>query len=235
VVFKLTKASNWSESALHTFEFDANGATPQGFLTISGTTLYGANINGGNLNDCNSSGCGVIFKLSTSTGAETVVYTFTGGTDGSGATGGLILDSKGNLYGTAAGGGDLSCTISQYFSGCGVVFQMSPAGKEKILHTFTGTTTDGAEPPLGLVRDSKGNLYGTTLYGGTANVGIVYEIPATGGETILYNFTGGTDGNEPTASLTLDSTGNLWSTTNYGGDLSCNPPTGCGTLFKLVP
>jgi uncharacterized repeat protein (TIGR03803 family) len=235
VVFKLTKASNWSESALHTFEFDTNGTVPQGFLNISGTTLYGATTSGGNLADCGGSGCGVIFKMPTSTGAETVLYTFTGGADGSGPTGGMILDSNGNLYGTTAGGGDLGCTISQYFSGCGVVFRISPAGKEKILHTFTGTTTDGAEPFLGVVRDKSGNLYGTTGYGGTDNVGTVYEIPATGGYSPLYNFTGATDGGVPTASPTLDSSGNLWSTTYYGGDLSCNPPTGCGTLFKLVP
>ncbi len=234
VVFKLTKATHWTERALHTFELDTNGAVPQGFLTISGSTLYGANLNGGNLADCGGAGCGVIFKMSASTGAETVLYTFTGGTDGLGPTGGMVLDSKGNLYGTTATGGDLSCTISQYSAGCGVVFQISPAGKEKILHTFTGATSDGAEPFLGVVRD-KGDLYGTTGYGGTDNVGTVYEILATGGYSILYNFTDGTDGGVPTASLTLDSTGNLWSTAYVGGDLSCNAPYGCGTVFKLAP
>jgi uncharacterized repeat protein (TIGR03803 family) len=237
VVFTNIKSgTSWTESALHTFELDANGAVPQGFLTISGTTLYGANIYGGNLNDCSPNpGCGVIFKMPTSTGVETVLHTFTGGTDGSGATGALVLDSKGNLYGTAAGGGDLSCTVSQYFSGCGVVFEITTTKKEKVLHMFTGTTADGAEPFLGVVRDKSGNLYGTTGYGGTDNVGTLYEILATGGESVLYNFTGGTDGAGPTSSPTLDSSGNVWSTTYSGGDLSCGSGIGCGTLFEFIP
>lgn len=236
VVFKLAKSgTTWTESALHTFELDANGAIPQGFLTISGTTLYGANLYGGNLADCSGSGCGVIFKMPTTTGVETVLYAFTGGTDGLGPTGGMILDSKGNLYGTTATGGDLSCTISQYSAGCGVVFEVTPTKKEKVLHAFTGTTADGAEPFLGVVRDKSGNLWGTTGYGGTDNVGTIYELPATGGEVVAYNFTGGTDGGGPTSSLTLDKSGNLWSTAYSGGDLSCGSGVGCGTVFEFIP
>jgi len=104
----------------------------------------------------------------------------------------------------------------------------------KVLHTFGGPG-DGGIPYGGLVRDSAGNLYGTTQLGGsTANCGngcgVVFKVDKTGNETILYSFTGGADGWQPTAGLLRDAAGNLYGTTMLGG---ANCGNGCGVVFKL--
>ena len=111
----------------------------------------------------------------------------------------------------------------------------------KVLHTFGGPG-DGGIPYGGLVRDSAGNLYGTTQLGGsTANCGngcvVVFKVDKTGNETILYSFTGGADGWQPTAGLLRDAAGNLYGTAFEGGDPSCSGQdvAGCGTVFKLAP
>jgi uncharacterized repeat protein (TIGR03803 family) len=231
VLYKLNPWGN--ETVLYTFTLGTGGAVPNGFVNrdISGT-LYGATVYGGNLADCSGIGCGVVYKLDTSSN-ETVLYTFTGATDGSTPNSDLLLDLQGNLYGTASSGGDLSCNNSLFFPGCGVVFEVTPAGKEIVLHTFTGP--DGANPSLGLVSDLFGNLYSTTIYGGADNLGTVFEVAAGGGEKVLYSFTGSTDGALPFSGLTIDLLGNLYGNTAQGGDLSCNSPSGCGTLFKVNP
>lgn len=124
---------------------------------------------------------------------ETVVWNFSN-SNGDGAkpfSNSLISDGKGNLFGATAGGGSSNCV-----SGCGVVFELSPNGSggynETILHDFTGTNGDGEYPPGSLVFDPQGNLYGTTIAGGTNGTGTVYELsPNSGGgwtETILYSF-----------------------------------------------
>jgi uncharacterized repeat protein (TIGR03803 family) len=235
VVFKLTRqGSSWNETALYTFQGGADGGIPNGFLSIYGGNIYGATASGGNLADCTGPGCGVIFKIAPS-GQETVLYAFTGSTDGDAANGALLMDAKGNLYGTAEGGGNLNCSEYIYLTGCGVVFQITPAGKENVIHTFEGSPADGANPTYGLVADSKGNGYSTTQYGGTSNFGTVFKINSRGIENLLHSFTGGTDGGYADSGLIFDSSGNLYSNTYQGGDLSCNPPLGCGTVFKLTP
>jgi uncharacterized repeat protein (TIGR03803 family) len=221
------------ETVVYTFTSGANGGFLNGFLTRdSAGNIYGVTVQGGNVADCSGLGCGVVFKLDTS-GHQTVRYTFTGGADGSFPNGNLVLDAKGNLRGTAFTGGDLSCGNANTV-GCGVVFEVTPARKEKVLHTFKGQP-DGANPTLGLVRDSKGNYYSTTAYGGATNFGAVFELSAKGGEKVLYSFTGSTDGAIPESGLIMDATGNLYGNTYQGGDLSCNAPNGCGTVFKLTP
>ncbi len=101
-----------------------------------------------------------------------------------------------------------------------------------VLHTFTGQFHfDGSSPSAGLVADSAGNLYGTTYDGGTFDFGTVFELPASGGEKVLHNFTGGLDGAYPTAGLVVDSSGNLYGTTKEGGRGSCD--IGCGVVFKM--
>jgi uncharacterized repeat protein (TIGR03803 family) len=147
----------------------------------SAGNLYGTTQKGGT--GCPSPftpGCGVVFKIDPA-GNETVLYSFTGANgDGAFPFAGLILDSAGNLYGTtnsggAAGGG---------FAGPGTVFKVDPTGHETVLHSFTGLNGDGANPFGGrLVRDSAGNLYGTTLQGGGLpggncgnGCGIVFEL-----------------------------------------------------------
>ncbi len=118
---------------------------------------------------------------------------------------------------------------------------------ESVLHTFTGPP-DGAALQEGVVEDTKGNLYGTTFYGGDSacntpyGCGTVFKLapPAQPGgtwtETVLHSFTGtGGDGAEPWVDLVRDAKGNLYGSTEFGGDLSCNAPDGCGTVFKLAP
>jgi uncharacterized repeat protein (TIGR03803 family) len=157
----------------------------------------------------------------------TVLYNFTNGSDGGEPNGNLIRDTAGNLYGTALGGGDLSCPEGFGF-GCGVVFKFSPSGSETVLYAFA-LGTDGNAPDAGVVADSQGNLYGTTQSGGTSGHGAVFEVTSTGTETVLYNFTGGADGNFPTG-VTLGPGGNLYGSTTSGGT-GCG--SGCGVFYKL--
>ena len=113
-------------------------------------------------------------KLDT-TGHQTVLYSFTGATDGGYPTSGVIRDSAGNLYGTAGVGGTANG---------GVVYKVSAAGQETVLYSFTGGV-DGKSPSGGVIRDPAGNLYGTTEYGGTGNAGMVYKLDPAGQETVL--------------------------------------------------
>ena len=193
----------------------------------SAGNLYGTTPYGGDLTcPIGSLGCGAVFELSKS-GQETVLHTFTGGTDGAFPLyESLIRDSAGNLYGTTLYGGDLSC--NSYGYGCGVVFKLSPAGEETVLHTFAGGA-DGEGPVAGLVQDSSGNLYGTTAGGGAHNYGTVFKIDASGNETVLFNFNGERSGFEPIGTLLLDKAGNLYGTTNEGGAANA------GVVFKLKP
>jgi uncharacterized repeat protein (TIGR03803 family) len=156
-----------------------------------------------------------VFKVDT-TGAETVLYSFTGGADGSGPSAGLIRNSAGNLYGTTSDGGT---------SGRGVVFKLDTTGTETVLYSFTGEA-DGGYPSAGLIQDSAGNLYGTTEYGGASNDGVVFKVDTSGTETVLHSFRGG-DGATPFAGLIRDSAGDLYGTTYVGG------ASGLGVVFKL--
>jgi uncharacterized repeat protein (TIGR03803 family) len=229
-IFKID--ANGNESVLHSFTGGADGKFPAARLLLDGAgNLYGTASDGATVN-CgrfNIHGCGVVFKLDTTNHLK-ALYTFTGGADGGQPQAGLIRDSSGNLYGTAFAAGDLSRTCAQN-NGCGVVFKVSPAGQEAVLHTFT-TGTDGANPTGDLARDSAGNLYGATKLGGggtTIGFGIVFEIASGGGESILHTFTGNSDGGDPVAGLIRDSAGNLYGTTTAGGSATQ------GVVFKLTP
>jgi len=158
---------------------------------------------------------GIIYRIS-STGREAKPHVFTGPpSDGSNPQGGLIRDNAGTLYGTTAGGG------AAY---AGTVFKLN-AGKETLLYSFTGTNGDGAYPEGTLVRDTSGNLYGTTSSGGSSAFGTVFRLDTTGKETVLHSFSG-TDGAQPVAGLILDKAGNLYGTTRSG-------LAGAGTIFKI--
>jgi uncharacterized repeat protein (TIGR03803 family) len=207
-VFKLTPSG--TETVLHSFT-NADGAFPlAGLIADADANLYGTTNNGG------ASGYGTVFKV-TPSGIETVLHSFTGGADGGYPFATLIADVAGNLYGTTSNGGA---------SGYGVVFALTPSGAETVLHSFTGS--DGGYPKAGLIADAAGNLYGTTNYGG-ANVyyGTVFELTASGTETVLYSFTSGGDGANPSAALVADAAGNLYGTTMNAG------ASGYGTVFKL--
>ncbi len=143
----------------------------------------------------------------------------------------LVMDKQGNLYGSTWEGGSASG---------GTVFKVGANGQETDLHVFTGAGGDGFLSRAGIVIDKHGNLYGTTIMGGASGNGLsgygtVYKVDPSGNETVLYSFTGQADGGYPYASLTLDKNGNLYGTTYEGGDLSCQPPYGCGTVFKVDP
>jgi len=169
----------------------------------------------------------------------TVLYTFTGGTDGGDPYGGVIRDSAGNLYSTTYLGGLINSTCT---SGCGVVFKLDARGRVTVLHSFAGPPADGAGPQAGLIADSAGNLYGTTTWGGAvtsacpSGCGIVFKIDSRGRETVLYNFAGSpSDGSRPQAALVRDPAGNLYGTTYQGGHIAKTCGTGCGVVFKIEP
>jgi uncharacterized repeat protein (TIGR03803 family) len=216
-----------SETVLYGFTAGADGAFPMATPVLDAAgDLYGTAEEGGDFS-CPlfpRDGCGTVWKLDTS-GNFTVLYSFTGGTDGAAPIAGLVMDSSGNLYGTAGYGGDLTCGA---LDGCGVVFRIDSSGNFTVLHTFTGGSNDGQEPQATLLRDSAGNLYGTTLTGGDQSCadnegepgcGVVFKLDASGNETILHAFTGGTtDGALPSgAALINDGKVNLYGTTLYGG------------------
>ena len=132
----------------------------------------------------------------------------------------MIRDSAGNLYGTTYEGGN-ACGSA----GCGVVYKVDATGHETVLYTFTGGA-DGMFPQVGVIRDSAGNLYGTTFDGGLG-AGVVYKVDATGHETVLYSFIGGTDGSKPWAGVIRNSAGKLYGTTTGGGR------NGLGVVFRI--
>jgi len=193
--------------------------------------LYGVTGDGGGTG-CGGAGCGTVFKL-TSQGAETILYSFTGGANGYYPDGNVIADKRGNLYGTTYYGGNTRCGGN----GCGTVYRLAADGTETVLHAFSGGR-DGAAPLSSLV-ESKGKYYGTTTQGGTRdcgpyNCGTVFEIAATGEERVVHRFPGGADGAYPGSSLIADAGGNLYGTTELGGGSGCSG-SGCGTVFKIAP
>jgi uncharacterized repeat protein (TIGR03803 family) len=168
-----------------------------------------------------------------------VLYTFTGGTDGGGTgvsiTPVLIQDNEGNLHGTTAAGGDLSCAVWIHQAGCGVVFKLDRRGNETVLHAFTGGA-DGNSPFGGLLRDHHGDLYSTTYYGGgPSNAGVVFKLDNMMNETVLYSFTGGADGANPASNPVRDEDDNLYGTAGAGGNLSGCNGVGCGVVYNLDP
>jgi len=158
----------------------------------------------------------------------TTLYNFTGGADGGVPFAGVIQDQAGNLYGATYYGGNLSCNPPK---GCGVVYEVSTAGTETVLHTFTGPPSDGAFPDAALVRDSNGDIYGTTQQGGSGcepyGCGTVFKIDTAGVETVLYNFTGKSDGCNPSQGMVVDESGALFGTTPNCGSINK------GTIFKI--
>lgn len=115
--------------------------------------------------------------------------------------------------------------------GCGTVFKLDPHGTLTVLYSFLGGT-DGWDVQNGVVRDSEGNLYGTTLGGGTASFGTIFEITPAGAEKILYSFAGAPDGADPSQIVLDNST--LYGTTYTGGNYNCDGLTGgCGTIFQF--
>ncbi len=171
-----------------------------------------------------------------------LLHIFTGGQDGYGPSAGLTMDRTGNLYGTAAGGGG---------GGAGTVFKMTHKNGGWLftpLYSFAGGN-DGGNPYARVIFGPDGSLYGTTFAGGGCSsgghCGTVFNLRPSASackaalcpwtETVLYRFTGGGDGGWPGyGDLTFDQVGNIYGTTQTGGNAACDPPSGCGTVFKLV-
>jgi uncharacterized repeat protein (TIGR03803 family) len=229
-VFKLDKQGK--ESVLYTFTCGPDGGIPlAGLIFDSAGNLYGTTSVGG------AFGQGVVFKVDLH-GAESVLYSFTGGNDGGGPQAGLVRDSAGNVYGATMFGGDPNC--DQGLS-CGVIFKLDTKGELTVLHTFTGA--DGAFPAARLVRDISGTLYGTTLNGGVlqcnltgfAGCGVVFKLNTHGKLTVLYKFKGQADGAVPSTDLAKDAAGNLYGGTGLAGNFNncAFPGSGCGVVFKL--
>jgi len=215
VVYKVDKAHRYK--VLYNFTGGSDGANPYaGVIRDSAGNLYGTTYFGGIA--AGEAGFGVVYKLDT-TGNETVLYAFTGGSDGRYPQSGLLRDPDGNLYGTTAPG-----ILGS--PGFGSVYKVDTSGNETVLYNFTGGA-DGAYPQSGVIRDPGGNLYGTTLDGGAYGDGVVYKLDPNNQETVLYNFTGGGDGGGPWAGVVADSGGNLYGTTTAGGTANW------GVVYKL--
>jgi uncharacterized repeat protein (TIGR03803 family) len=231
-VFELSPGSGgvWTERTLHIFDptINQDGSVPVASLALDGSgNLYGTT-NYGGAGHCGRLGCGTIFELSPQTDGswtETILYRFAGtAKDGSAPVGNLIFDKAGkNLYGTT-------------YTSASTVFELTPKSgggwTKKILHTF-GQGTDGDSVFAGVVFDAKGNLYGTSIVGGTtSNAGTVFELsPKTGGgwtEKVVHNFKV-SDGNQPYAGVIVDGSGNLYGTTIVGGAHNL------GVAFKITP
>jgi uncharacterized repeat protein (TIGR03803 family) len=228
-VFKLIPQSGgrWTKSILHYFN-GSDGASPQVSLVFDKSgSLYGTTKGGGIRGSCAGAGCGVVFKLTPASGGkwkETVLHRFSGGSDGSFSFASVLLDGKGNIYGSTEHGGGSSDD--------GTVYELSPTAggdwKEQILHSFNGA--DGAGPE-NIIFDKSGNIYSVATYFGEYDSGVAFELsPASGGtwnDTTIYNFQGVPDGALPTSGLTFEGP-NLYGTTDVGG-------TGFGTVFELKP
>ncbi|HEY3639182.1 MAG TPA: choice-of-anchor tandem repeat GloVer-containing protein [Rhizomicrobium sp.] len=205
-------AATAGEKTLYTFTNGSDGAYPFAGLTIDAKgNLYGAASSGG------TGGQGTIFRIAKD-GTFSVLYAFAGSNDGAGPLSAPLVDSHGNLYGTTESGGG-SCN-------CGIVYKLSRKGKETVLHTFTGQP-DGFNPFAPLAMDKSGNLYGTTLEGGTF-YGTVFEVSASGNESILYSFGGDADGDSPYPGVAPEKHGTLLGSTSFGGT------HGFGTIFQLA-
>ncbi len=228
-VFKVTPGGSYT--LLHPFgSGKGDGMLPtSGLLMDKKGNIYGTASAGGQAGlygpgiKC-VSGCGVVYEI-TAAGAEKILYTFKGAIgDGAAPFGALIQDNAGNLYGTTYAGGEY---------GYGTIFKLTPSGQESVLYSFIGQP-DAGNPVGRLLMDAKGNIFGTTSFGGTYGYGAVFELSASGKESILYSFTGGDDGSSPFDGLVMDAAGNLYGTTEIGGNFGDSCPEGCGVVFKVA-
>ncbi len=231
-VFELmpNRSGGWTERTLHNFGNGTDGGAPTADLIFDAAgNLYGMTYWGGDY------GGGTVFELMPNAGGwtEKKLHSFGNGTDGWIPASGLVLDAAGNLYGMTDQGGDYEF---------GTVFQLSPDGRggwtENKLHDF-GNGSDGGDPVAGLILDTAGNLYGMTAFGGDYGGGIVFQLSPDGSggwtENKLHDFvTGADDGYRPKAGLIFDTAGNLYGTTEDGGD-GDRQYGGDGTVFELTP
>jgi uncharacterized repeat protein (TIGR03803 family) len=245
VVFQMKQhGGGWVLTPLYPFTGFNDGDRPQAPVVFGpGGQLYGSTIYGGNIGvqDCEFGGCGVIFTLHPTATAchsaicdwiENPIYQFASLTDGFQPMDSLTFDQAGNVYGTTAYGGSLTCAFGE--PGCGTVFQLTRSGStwtKTAVHNFTGGS-DGAAPSGGVIIDRFGNLYGTAQAYGPNDHGVVFELSPSGSGwtyTVIYSFQDTNDGGGPHGGLVMDAAGNLYGTTSDGG------AGGGGTVFELSP
>jgi uncharacterized repeat protein (TIGR03803 family) len=220
-LFELSpSAGGWTEQVIY-----GGGGPNFAGLTMDAT----GNIFGG--------GSSAVFELSPNGNGgwnPTVLHTFPTGTeDGSDPNDTPVLDEAGNLYGTTQGGGA---------NGYGTVYELSPGANgwtEQILYSFGSSPEDGTTPLAAVVLDPAGNIYGATRYGGTFDIGTVFELtaPVGGGsynEKVLWSFDGA-NGYGPLNSLILDSAGKSYGTTYEGGPIYGGGDYGNGVVFEVNP
>ena len=228
-VFKLRQTpTGWVRRVLYSFTSGTDGGEPYKGTTLDREgNLYGTAVTGGS-GSCEG-GCGVVYKLTNSSGTwtQTVIHAFTGGADGSGPGARVTVDRDGNIYGMAPTGGTY---------GLGTIYRIhqepNGAWRFKVIHAFTGGA-DGATGSAGRMILRRGHLYGAATAGGTYGSGVVFELRPTGGGEwnfrTIYSFRGQPDGSFPYGALLFDSLGNIYGTTYYGGT------NGIGSVYQLSP
>ena len=218
-VFSVTTSGAYAH--LYSFANNPDGANPYAGLANVGGTLYGTTSIGGGASE------GTVYSITTA-GAENVLQNFYSGSDGS-IPYATLIDISGTLYGTTSTGG----VYNQ-----GTVFSMKASGAETVLHSFGGTA-DGTDP-LAPLLDIGGTLYGTTNQGGAYGGGTLFAVSkATGTETVLHSFGGGSgDGSRPQYGSLINVNGTVYGTTEQGGAYdgggNCYEQ-GCGTVFSITP
>jgi uncharacterized repeat protein (TIGR03803 family) len=227
---------NTAETVLYSFAGGSDGQYPAAAPISVGGAFYGTTAVGGNGGCQAVHGCGTVYKLSAS-GQESTLYVFKGGKDGEAPKG--LIDARGDLIGTTTYGGTTGCK-SQYTSGCGTVFELTPSGKERVLYRFPGNA-QGALPASQLTL-FKGDFYGEASAGGTGKCsytnyggcGVIFKMSRSGRVSIVYTFKGGKDPGSPVGGLVLYK-GAFYGTTSGGGSHACYFNNGCGTVFKITP
>jgi uncharacterized repeat protein (TIGR03803 family) len=221
-VFEVVKGG--TEKVLHSFGNGTDGANPEAGVTLTAKpAIFGTTSAGG------ADGYGTVFVLTASESGwkETILHTFAMQSDGGTPYAGLVFDSKGNLYGTTTdGGGDDD-------SGGGTVFELSYSGGAWTFSVLDGLPGSGISGTYrNVLLDASDNIYATTHCDGADGAGTVYKLTPSGGTwtyTLLYTFTGQSDGLYSYSNLVFDKQGNLYGTTKYGGT------SGNGVVFKVTP
>lgn len=235
-IFKVSP--DGSETVLHSFEGSDGFVVADEVILDKAGNIFGTAQEGGGGGPCdNGTGCGTVYELMPDD-SFSWLYAFVGEPDGAYPSSGLLKGPQGAYYGTTEGGGSGNCgNINP--SGCGTLYKVARGGTETVLYSFAGGS-DGMFPQGTPLSDTAGNLYGVAYQGGGGSCdvggfsgcGTIYEFTAGGAETVLHDFSGGSDGALPFGSLIMDSSGNIYGTTSEGGNSGCTE-YGCGTVFKL--
>ena len=215
-----------STTVIYSFDGGADGEYADTDLVMDAAgNLYGTTVQGG------THASGTVWQLhpnGNGTWSHSVLYNFSGGADGAEPYKGVMLDARGNLYGTAVTGGGGGCE-----GGCGVAYKLTNNGgvwTQSVIHTFTGGD-DGAGPGARLTLDDAGNVYGMAPVGGAYGAGTIYEMkPARGGSykfKVIHAFTGGADGAGGSAGALVLHDGALYGAATAGG------ANGDGTVYEL--